>query len=147
MWAHGVGMTGTGWTPALALGHEEIDSQHQELFRRVARLVEAMTTGGTRMEIADLFEFLGTYAVEHFAAEERLMVETEFPGYNVHKAAHQRFIRDYQSLRKLHDDSGAAVAVAIKTRTWLSEWLRSHIGRADQLFARHLLGKPAATAP
>jgi hemerythrin len=140
-------MTGTGWTQALALGHEEIDSQHRELFRRVATLVDAMASGGGHAVVGPLFEFLGTYAVDHFAAEERLMVESKFPGYTVHRAVHQRFIRDFQSLRKLHEESGASAAVAIKAHTWLSEWLRSHIGRADQLLARHLLGKPATTAP
>jgi len=136
-------MTGTGWTPALALGHAEIDSQHQELFRRAAELVEAMAQGGDRELVARLFDFLGRYAVDHFAAEERLMQETHFPGYNVHRSAHERFVRDYQSLRKLHEDSGACAAVAVKAGTWLSEWLRNHIGRTDQLLARHLLGRPS----
>jgi hemerythrin len=140
-------MTGTGWTPGLAVGHEEIDAQHQELFHRVARLVEAMASGGDGAVVARLFDFLGTYAVDHFAAEEQLMVESRFPGYNVHKAAHERFIRDYQALRKLHEENGASAAVAIKAHTWLSEWLRSHIGRADQLLARHLLGKPVTAHP
>ncbi len=130
----------TVWTPALALGHEEIDSQHQELFRRVGRLVDALEAGD-RERVARFFDFLGTYVVDHFAAEERLMTATQFPGYNVHKAAHERFVRDYQSLRKLHEDSGASAAVAIKARTWLTEWLRNHIGGTDQLLARHLAKK------
>jgi len=140
-------MTVTGWTPALALGHEEIDSQHQELFRRVARLVDAMASGGDRALVGRLFEFLGTYAADHFAVEERLMVESNFPGYNVHRAAHERFIRDYQSLRKLHEESGASAAVAIKAHTWLSQWLKSHIGRTDQLLARYLLEQPVRADP
>ena len=133
-------MTPSGWTPALALGHAEIDSQHQELFRRVARLLEAMLHGD-RVAISQLFEFLGMYVVDHFAAEERLMRESDFPGYTVHKAAHERFVRDYQALRKLHEESGksAGGAVAVKARTWLSEWLRNHIGSTDQLLAQHLL--------
>jgi hemerythrin len=107
------------------------------MFRRAARLLEAMMTGD-RAVVGQLFDFLGAYVVDHFAAEERIMVETGFPGYNVHKAAHERFIRDYQSLRKLHEDSGANAAVTIKARTWLSEWLKNHIGCTDQLLARHL---------
>lgn len=138
-------MTATSWTPALALGHAEIDAQHQELFRRVARLVDAMSAGGDQAVVVRLFDFLGTYAVDHFAAEERLMVESSFPGYTVHKAAHERFIRDYEELRKLHRDSGANAAVAIKAHTWLSEWLRTHIGRTDLMLARHLFGKPAGS--
>lgn len=133
-------MTVTGWTPALALGHDEIDSQHQELFRRTASLVEAMMAAD-RSAVSQLFDFLGTYVIDHFAAEERLMIESQFPGYNVHRALHERFIRDYQSLRKLHEDSGASGAVAIKARTWLAEWLKNHIGSTDQLLARHLLKK------
>jgi hemerythrin len=134
----------TGWTPALALGNEEIDAQHDELFRRAAKLLEAMASGD-RAGVAQLFELLGAYAADHFAAEERLMMESQFPGYNVHKAAHQRFIRDYQSLRRLHETSGAAAAVAIKARTWLVEWLQNHVGTTDQQLGRHLQGKAAAT--
>jgi hemerythrin len=133
-------MTNIGWTPALALGHAEIDEQHQELFRRAERLLEAMLAGD-RSNVDSLFDFLGTYVVDHFAAEERLMTATQFPGYNVHKAAHERFVRDYQSLRKLNVDSGCSAAVAIKARTWLGEWLKNHIGVTDQLLARHLLKK------
>jgi hemerythrin len=131
-----------GWTQALAVGHAEIDAQHQELFRRADRLLEAMAAG-ERGVIEDLFEFLGTYVVDHFAAEERLMTDSQFPGYNVHKAAHERFVRDLDSLRKLHQSSGANAAVTIKARTWLGEWLKNHIAGTDQMLARHLLKKPA----
>jgi len=130
-------MAAIEWTPALALGHEEIDAQHQELFRRAEQLLQAMLAGDTA-SIEGLFDFLGTYVVDHFAAEERLMTASQFPGYTVHKAAHERFVRDYQSLRKLHQDSRASAAVAIKARTWLAEWLRNHIGQTDLLFAKHL---------
>ena len=138
-------MTGTSWTPALSIGHDQIDAQHQELFRRVAALLEAMMSGD-RAVVAQLFDFLGSYVVEHFAAEEQLMVASAFPGYNVHKAAHERFVRDYQALRKLHESTGANAAVTIKARTWLYEWLTNHIGGTDMLLARHLRGKQAAVA-
>jgi hemerythrin len=75
------------------------------------------------------------------------MVDCEFPGYTVHKAAHERFVRDYQSLRKLHEENGANAAVAIKAHTWLSGWLRNHIGRTDQLLARYLLERRALARP
>lgn len=130
------------WTPALALGIDEIDAQHQEFFRRGAQLLEGMMKGDVA-SVGPLFDYLGTYVVDHFATEERLMQESQFPGYNVHRAAHERFVRDYQALRKLHTQSGASAAVTIKARTWLAEWLRSHIGNTDQALARHLLKKTA----
>lgn len=130
-------MTVVRWTPALAIGHEEIDAQHQELFRRADLLLEAMLAGDAAGTIG-LFAFLGQYVVEHFAAEERIMLESAFPGFTVHHAAHERFVRDYQSLRQLHQDSGGSAAVAVKARTWLAEWLQVHIGNTDQHLGRHL---------
>lgn len=131
-----------GWTQALAVGHAEIDAQHQELFRRADQLLEAMAAGQSGT-IEGLFEFLGAYVVDHFAAEERLMTDSQFPGYNVHKAAHERFVRDLDALRKLHQSSGANAAVTIKARTWLGEWLKNHIAGTDQMLAKHLLKRPA----
>jgi hemerythrin len=133
-------MTPVGWTPALAVGHPEIDAQHQELFRRVARLLEAMLDGSGD-EVAPLFEFLNSYVVDHFAAEEALMQESGFPGYNVHRAAHERFVRDLHALRALHTASRASAAVAIKAQTWLVHWLKTHIASIDQQLARHLLAR------
>jgi hemerythrin-like metal-binding protein len=133
------------WDPALALGHAELDGQHEELFRRLGALVTAMQAGTPRHEVGALFDFLGEYVARHFAAEEQVMAETAYPGANVHAAAHSRFIRDYGELRALYEANGAAAAVVVKTRVWIEGWLRSHIARADQGLARHLRA-PDATA-
>ena len=66
------------------------------------------------------------------------MRESGFPGYNVHRAANERFVRDLQALRRLHEDSGASPAVAVKARAWLVEWLRGHVG-GNQRLAQHLI--------
>lgn len=130
------------WTPALSVGHDGIDGQHQELFRRLSALLEAMLRGD-RAEVERLFDFLGTYVVEHFGAEERLMRDAEFPGYVVHKAAHDRFVRDYQELRRMLDAHGAISAVTIRTKTWIVDWLTAHIAGTDQALARHLRARVA----
>jgi hemerythrin len=128
------------WDPALALGHPEIDGQHEELFRRFGALVAAME-GGAAGEIGTLFDFLGEYVVKHFAAEEQVMVATGYPGVNVHTAAHARFVREYKELRALFDVAGPASGVIVKTRTWIGGWLRAHISGVDQGLARHLRGR------
>ena len=130
------------WTRALAVGHADIDAQHQELFRRLGSLLDAMIRGDAT-EIARLFDFLGSYVVEHFGAEEELMRGSAFPGYAVHKAAHDRFVRDYEELRKMLEAHGATAAVTIRTKTWIVDWLKAHIAGTDQLLARHL-GERAA---
>ncbi len=126
-----------GWHPSLASGNADIDGQHQEIFRRLADLVEALERG-SRDEISKMFDFLGDYVIEHFRAEERAMAASRYPGLNVHRAAHERFVREYGDLRRLFDTAGPTLAVAVKTATWVEDWLRSHIWGADRVLARHL---------
>lgn len=126
-----------GWHPSLTSGNAEIDGQHQEIIRRLSDLVEALE-GKRRPEIGKLFGFLGEYVAAHFAAEERAMERSAYPGRNVHAAAHARFVRQYDELRRLYEQVGPSFAIAVKTSTWVQDWLRSHIYGADRALARHL---------
>jgi hemerythrin len=130
------------WTPALAVGHAVIDGQHQELFRRLEALLTAMMKGD-KAEIVRLFDFLGSYVVEHFGAEERLMKEHNYPDYPTHKAAHERFVADYTALKKSLDGAGGAggAALTIKVQNWCGDWLKAHIAGTDQALASFLAKK------
>ena len=125
------------WTPALAVGHELIDAQHQELFRRFDALVRALTEAD-RAAVGQLYEFLGEYVISHFAEEERLMGATGYPATAIHRAAHERFIRDYEDLKKLYAAAGPSAAVTVKTQTWVFDWLKAHICGTDMRFAEWL---------
>jgi hemerythrin len=137
---------GMAWDPTLEVGNEEIDDQHREIFRRYGELVDALARGDDA-ELGALFEFLGEYAVEHFAAEERVMGACGYPGANVHAAAHARFVREYGELVELWRANGATIGVAVKARTWIGDWLRAHISGVDLALARYLRGRatPAKT--
>ncbi len=126
-----------GWHPSLATGIAVIDEQHQEIFRRLADLIEALERS-SRAEIPKMFDFLGDYVLEHFGAEERAMAQVRYPGLNVHRAAHERFAREYIALKTLYDAAGPSVAIAVKTATWVSDWLQSHIWGADHALAKYL---------
>ncbi len=125
------------WSAALAVGHPAIDRQHQELFRRAQALVDALARRDPS-EVGRLFDFLEGYVVEHFGAEERLMLEIGYPGLGVHRAEHGRFVRDYRALRGLLERHGPVPALTVKTRLWLAGWLERHLGGADRRLGEHL---------
>lgn len=125
------------WHPSLASGNAEIDGQHQEIFRRLADLVGALERG-RRDEIPRLFDFLGDYVISHFGAEERAMATVRYPGAGVHAAAHARFVKEFGELRALYDATGPSFAIAVKTATWVQDWLKAHIYGADRVLARFL---------
>jgi hemerythrin-like metal-binding protein len=125
------------WHPSLASGFSDVDSHHQELLRRLADLVEALEAG-RRHEIRPMFAFLGDCVAEHFAAEERAMERTAYPGRTVHVAAHARFARQYAELQAMYEQVGPCACIAVKAATWIQDWLRSHIQGPDCTLARHL---------
>lgn len=127
------------WHAALAVGHPGVDEQHREIFRRAQALLDALGRGD-RAEVIRHFDLLGGCAIEHFADEERLMRETGYPGLGVHRAEHERFIRDYRALRGLFEQHGIVPALTVRTGTWLADWLERHLGGADQRLAGHLAG-------
>jgi hemerythrin len=127
------------WRAALAVGHPEIDRQHQELFARAQLLVDALARRD-RAEVGRQLDFLDGYAVDHFTAEEQLMIASSYPGRGVHKAEHDRFVRDYRALRSLVARHGPVPALAVKARTWLGDWLERHVSGSDQRLGAHLSG-------
>jgi len=127
----------TKWTPSLAVGVPAIDEQHQELFARVGRLIEAMKASDPA-EVGRLMDFLGEYVVEHFRMEEGLMQRYGYPDFQLHKAAHDRFIQDYGELRHKFDIKGAKSFVTLQAKSWLGDWLVAHVSGTDMSLARWL---------
>jgi hemerythrin len=66
------------------------------------------------------------------------MAASRYPGANVHLAAHARFVKEYGELRVLYDATGPSFTIAVKTATWVQDWLKAHISGADRALARHL---------
>ncbi len=80
------------WTKALAVGVEEIDEQHKELFKKVNEFSAAMRENKGKEVIKETITFLKTFVVEHFAAEEKLMKKYNYPGYDEQREEHQKFM-------------------------------------------------------
>jgi hemerythrin len=125
------------WTPALAVGIEEIDAQHQELFARAARFVSSLERTD-RQEIGVLLSYLRMYCVTHFGAEESWMRESGYPGYAAHKAEHDRFVKDIIAMSDEHERRRGPGLQAMRVGAWLSRWLEEHVTSTDRSFAGFL---------
>jgi hemerythrin len=134
------------WDPKLSVGVKLIDSQHQELFRRVDALLAAMEANKSRDEVGKLLDFLKQYTVEHFGAEAKLMAEHRYPQAPTHLAQHQDFVKTFLDLYAEFLKSGPTAALAVKLNRTVCSWLREHIGSTDKLLGRFLLDKGARPA-
>lgn len=129
------------WDRSLETGDPEIDSQHRELFRRIDQLMIATQDRRARAEVGRLLTYLGDYVVSHFSAEERLMVEAEYPGTLAHREEHQRFVEEYARMFQDYRANGAGPVFVIKFGNRVTAWLVEHICRTDRRLADYLASR------
>ncbi len=133
------------WNPDLALGVPTVDAQHQEIFRRINRLLESARNGEGRKELADTLEFLTQYVVQHMAAEELIMIRAAYPEYAAHRQQHLDFMNQVFQLKLQFDREGASTDLVLKVQKELTGWLRVHIQKEDRKLASFMQGKVPAT--
>jgi hemerythrin len=132
------------WTPDLSVNVPEIDRQHQELFRRVDLLVEAMRLGRGKAEVGGVLAFLRGYVVEHFALEERTMEKKGYPELEAHRAEHRTFLQSIERLEVEHAANGATTALVLAVNQSVVGWLRAHVSRSDRSLGAFLSSRRPA---
>jgi hemerythrin len=126
------------WDKSLAVGVKLVDAQHQELFRMVDGLMEALVKGQPKAELEKLLAFLGTYVVQHFGTEEKLMAQYRYPEAAAHKQQHADFVKTFMTVKAEFDKTGATAPVSIAVNKVVCTWLREHIGRSDVALGKFL---------
>jgi hemerythrin-like metal-binding protein len=120
------------WDQAtMSTGVESVDRQHCELIDRINTLHAACLAGTARDELMRLLAFVGEYATEHFKEEEDLMMQHHCPARGHNKAAHARFLRDYQELCATVQREGASTTAVLRLKDMLGNWLQNHICSID----------------
>jgi hemerythrin len=124
------------WTERYSVNIAELDRQHQGFFAIVNELNQALATGEGAAITNSILQRLVEYARTHFAAEEALMTEYEFPALLTHRAEHDRFT---QLVAKFLEDHHAGKAgVPVSLMLFLQTWLREHILVSDKAYSSFL---------
>lgn len=113
------------WSDRYSVCDKHLDSQHQELFRVVNALHEAILGRRSRDILENLFAELSKYVEQHFSAEEDHMRRINHAELTRHQANHRYFISAIGELRRKHQDGDGAVGV--ETIDFLTHWLIDHI--------------------
>jgi hemerythrin-like metal-binding protein len=86
--------------------------------------------------MAEILDGLAAYAVSHFAVEEALMAKFGYPGYEEHKAEHERLnVQVKQLQEKLRNDR---YTIETELATFMRRWLIGHIAYLDKKYTAHL---------
>jgi len=126
------------WTAQLSVGVDEIDAQHQELYRRVNLFLAALAEKRAAPELEPLVRYLREYIREHFAEEQRLMEFCFYAGLGEHLAEHQAFEAEFEALAAELGRDGPTFGLARRLVALLVDWLDNHLATTDRAFGAFL---------
>ncbi len=122
--------------PKTAEECERIQAQHQLFAGICAHLRSAIVAGTHQSPLLETVESLWAYMAAHFATEEHLMVETDYPELQQHRMAHAFALSELHRLDdvcRVGDTAAAEDILAI-----IEEWEVSHVAVADREMLDHL---------
>lgn len=127
------------WFEEYKLGVPLIDADHLSLFQEVARFEQQMDAGASFEDLDRALSFLYKYVGAHFAREEQLMRETNYPYYDAHRAVHLHLKKVVFAIRRIFQVEPERVDKE-RLRRFLNEWLRGHILGMDRALAPYIEG-------
>jgi hemerythrin len=120
------------WKPEYSVHIQSIDAQHQNLFAIGRELYAAMSAGHGKVAVGKILDRLVQYTAVHFAHEERLMKQYNYPDFAAHKAEHDALTAKVVAFQKEYEAGRATMAVTVLQ--FVKDWLEQHIRVSDSAY-------------
>jgi hemerythrin len=128
------------WKDEYSVHIHSIDAQHQNLFRMAGELHSAMLAGQAKSVMGKVLDRLVQYTAMHFAHEERLMRQRNYPGFELHKVEHDVLTR--KVLQFQADFRSGTTIITVQLLQFLRDWLENHIKGSDTKYVPFLTVEP-----
>ncbi len=123
------------WTADIAV-NDEIDEQHKKLFDILNDLHESVTAGAEQGVLAEVFNLLIDYTVEHFETEENYFTQCSYPDTDAHKKEHNDLTQKAIELQQ--EFKSGNLTISFDLLDFLYDWLMEHTSNQDKKFASYL---------
>lgn len=124
-------------TKNLETGNSLIDNEHRELFQAINRLLDSCNNGAGLAAIEPAMKFLLQYVDKHFAHEEELQRNNNYPDFTAHRAFHEQYKKKLKEIAADMKSSGSPVSVMVKLNSHIAV-LVNHIRLEDKKLAAFL---------
>jgi hemerythrin len=121
------------WDEQFSVGIQSIDNQHQEIFKQLHNLLEAMKQGQASSVTRQIILELERYAAIHFQKEEYFFQRFNYPGAAKHIREHQLFIQKLKEIKP--EISSGKITLTIELLNFLKNWIEQHILVVDKEYS------------
>jgi hemerythrin len=130
-------MSFMAWNDRLSLGIPSIDREHKEMIVILNQLYDDIRAGAVRAALSQVLERLDILAQRHFAHEEYLFAQVDYPEAEAHHLEHANTLAWLGEVRRKYDARERA-GLSLEVVVYLKDWLFDHILGTDQKYAPYL---------
>ena len=120
------------WQKSYNTGIHEIDTQHREILYYINQLDDARKLD-SRTDVKDVIEAMADYTISHFAFEEALMEQANYPYLGPHQHVHKTLIARVGTFTERFEKGED---IADEFHALLRRWLINHIQRDDAAYVK-----------
>jgi hemerythrin len=125
------------WKDEYLVGHPIIDYEHRTLVNITNTLYDAVQ-GSVDPDCVDrTVAHLLEYVERHFARDEALFLETDYPYADAHMRMHHEIEKTVRGIDTLQHTNPRALDVH-EVVEFMRRWLLQHIAKADRSYAAYL---------
>ncbi|MDR0656887.1 MAG: bacteriohemerythrin [Treponema sp.] len=122
------------WRSEYSVGIPEIDKQHQEIMALITDLLKLCredNNDGKQQSFINLVLIITEHFQRHFEAEEKLMLEKNYPHYENHKKRHDQLL---ENIKKMTEKiiNGKQQMSLLNIVIFLREWFVENIYGLDK---------------
>jgi hemerythrin len=129
------------WNDNYLLGIEVLDEQHKELVDLINSLFDLSKKNASDYVISGILKDLENKLNRHFRKEENLFERSQWKGLKDHKAAHDRFLEDFQEIKKLFLQKMPALIILVKLDKIFVDAFANHIRVEDKKYVQWVKDK------
>lgn len=124
------------WSEKFSVDHEVLDRQHRMLVEWVNRFDDTINSEVTKEDTIDIFKKLVSYTKYHFAYEEKVLEEINYPDLQAQKDEHREFKRKLlECIKQAHTNHALANREVLG---FVREWIYSHIMGDDRKYIDYI---------
>ena len=127
------------WSDEYNVNVEEIDLQHRRLLELVNNLHASVEARKEKDDLKAMLVELVEFTAEHFATEERLMQEHDYPEYKRHRKEHKTLLKHMNEL--VHMVSRGKSPTFYSDYDVSTDWALLHIAEQDKQMGEFLNGR------
>lgn len=127
------------WFNEFSVNVAEMDGQHVKIFGLIGRLRRGLDQKHERQAIEEVIDNLLEYTKVHFAREEQLMLENDYPEKEKHFAEHTWLLSEV--LKRRNNLKTGVEVKATELGAFLYHWLTDHIAVTDKGYGPFLNSK------